>query len=151
MIDDYVKLEPESHVYTDRDGGVYKSVSKFLDMFCKKFDVAVVSRATAKSRGVPVEEVLAEWDKKRDDSVVHGNRIHTALERYEKEGMIWESDFDLADMIRSVAGEYKGYNKVYQEVLLYNKEYMIAGTSDKLLVCTSHPNSVCDFAIIRQI
>jgi hypothetical protein len=145
-LDNFVTLEPESHIYTDKDGGTYLSVSKFLDLFSKKFDRMGISKMSAAKKGVSQEEILAEWDKKRDDSIDHGNRIHHALERYEKSTTILPEDEDLRPMILSVTKQYSHYYRCYQEVCLYDTEFMIAGTSDKVLQCTSSPKSIFDLS-----
>jgi len=145
-LDNYVTLEPESHIYTDKDGGQYLSVSKFLELFSKKFDRMGISKMSAIKKGISQEEILADWDKKRDDSIDHGNRVHHALERYEQSMVILPEDEDLRPMILSVTKQYAHYYRCYQEVCLYDSEHMIAGTSDKVLQCTSHPKSVFDLS-----
>ena len=141
-----MSLEESTHSYTDKDGRTYQSMSKFLDLFTKKFDRETISAASAKKRGISQESVLQEWDQKRDDSINHGNRIHNALERFEKTTFILPEDEDLRPMILSVASDYSHYYRIYQEQCLYNTEHLIAGTCDKLLVCTSHAKSVIDIA-----
>lgn len=143
-LDNYVKLEPISHTYTDLDGRKYLSVSKLLERFSKKFDREMISRMSAKKRGISQEQVLMEWDKKRDDSIDHGNRIHNALELFYKTTTILPENEDLRPMILAMASEYSHYYRVYPEQVLYNTEYMIAGTTDKLLQVTSHPKSIID-------
>lgn len=145
-LDSFVKLEPISHTYKDGDGQEYLSVSKFLGLFSKKFDREGISKMSATKKGVSQESILKEWDKKRDDSIDHGNRIHLALERFETSAVILPEDEDLRPMILSVANDYKHYYRVHQEVCLYDTEFKIAGTSDKVLQCTSHPKSVFDIA-----
>lgn len=145
-LDSFVKLEPISHTYKDADGNSYLSVSKFLELFSKKFDRLGISKMSAIKKGVSQEEILADWDKKRDDSIEHGNRIHLALERYEKSTVILPEDEDLRPMILSVAQDYAHYYRLYQEVCLYDTEHLIAGTSDKVLQCTSSSKSIFDLS-----
>lgn len=143
-LDNFVTLHHESHTYTDGNGCKYMSVSKFLDRFCKPFDRENISRMSGAKRGISQQEILAEWDKTKDDAIDHGNRIHNALESYEKTTFILPEDQDLKPMILSVATEYSHYYRIYQEQVLYNSQIYVAGTSDKILVCTSHPSSVID-------
>ncbi len=145
-LDSKVKLEPISHTYKDVDGNSYMSVSKFLELFSKKFDREGVSKLSAKKHGLTQEEVLQDWDKKRDDSIDHGNRIHSALERFENSTQILPEDEELRPMILSVASEYSHYYRSYNEVCLYDEEHRLAGTSDKILQCTSHAKSIFDLS-----
>jgi len=144
-IDNYVYLDKESHRYYDRDGREYESVSRFIGRFSKPFDRELISRMSAKKKGVSQDSLLAEWDKKRDDSIDHGNRIHDALEKFEKTTLIDPSNEDLRPMILSVNSVYKDYYRRHAEVILYDSEELIAGTTDKLLQTTSHKNCVIDF------
>jgi len=142
LLDDFVRLEPESHTYHDRNRTEYTSVSKFLSFFCKKFDRETISRYSAIKKGISQEEVLQEWDAIRDSSIDHGNRIHEAIERYEKTTFIRAEDEELRPLIISVTKEYSSYYRSYPEQVLYDEENLLAGTCDKLLVHTSHKASV---------
>lgn len=143
-LNDFVQLEPVSHRYYDKEGREYLSVSKLRERFKNKFDRETISRASAKKSGVSQAEILAKWDKKRDDSIDHGNRIHNALELFYKTTAILTENEDLRPMILAMASEYSHYYRVYPEQVLYSTEYMVAGTTDKLLQLTSHPKSIWD-------
>lgn len=137
----------ESHTYHHQvTGKQYISVSKFIELFSEKFNREGISYAVAKKAGVSQEEVLSDWDKKRDDSIDHGNRIHNALEKYERSTVIDADNNDLAPMIKSVTSLYTGYYRIYQEQRLRNDEYLICGTADKLMQCTSSSKSVISLA-----
>lgn len=143
-LDDYVSLEPISHKYHDKDGREYLSVSKFLGLFKPTFDRENISRAVAKKRGVSQSVILDEWDAKKDNSINHGNRIHNAIERYEKSTVILPEDEDLRPMVLSVAKEYSVNYRNYQEQVLYSTDFMLAGTSDKVSQITSSAKSVIE-------
>lgn len=144
-LDDYVALEPVSHRYHDKGGLEYESVSKFIGRFKQPFNREMISRAVAKKRGISQEEVLGEWDAKRDGAIDHGNRIHDALERYEKSTTILLADMELSAMIKSVMSNYKDYYRCVAEAVLYDTENRLAGTTDKIMQKTSHKRSVIDF------
>lgn len=141
MIEQKVFLEPIKHIYTDNNGVEYKSVSKLIELVKPKFDRENISKAVAKKRGISQEEVLAEWDKKRDDAANHGTNIHNNLEYYEKYGKSQEGSEDLSPIMQSILSEYSGYKKVYQELCIYNEEFKIAGTSDKVMVKSLHKDA----------
>lgn len=143
---DFVELEPISHKYYDRNGREYLSVSKFLEMFKPPFDRENISKATARKRGISQQEVLDEWEATKDDSIVHGNKIHNALERYEKSTIILPEDEHLRPVIISVVKEYSHYHKNHLEKCLWSEEFGIAGTTDRLSETTSHRTSVVDLS-----
>lgn len=140
-----VGLNEDTHVYTNQHGEEYLSVSKFLGLFQKQFDREGISKAYAKKHGVSQENVLADWDKKRDDSIDHGNRIHEAIERYFRSTVITLEDEDLRPMILSLAKEYSHYYRIFSEEIIWNDEYKIAGTTDNRFQVTSSSKSVISF------
>lgn len=144
MIQQYVSLEPVSHRYFDTDGKEYDSMSRVIARFKKKFDAEKWSRIVAKKEGVSQNQIKKKWDKMRDDAAEHGTRIHDALERYEKEFTILPTDQDLEPMIKAVTELYTGYARIFQEECLYDPEFMIAGTADKILQRTKSSKSIID-------
>ena len=137
MIQTHVTLEPISHTYKDTYGNKYTSVSKVLESIQIKDDwneIAGKFAGRGKFVGMTKEQVLKLWDDNRDKASSHGTRIHNALERFGNEFIVLEEDKDLEPMVREVYKEYDGYYKTYNEVCLYNPEFMVAGTSDKILV-----------------
>lgn len=141
-----VSLDEATHIYTDNLGRTYQSVSKFLEMFSKKFDREGISKMSAIKAGVSQEEILAQWDKKRDDSIDHGNRIHNAIEQYIRTTEISADNQDLKPMILSIAKDMAQYYRIFPEEIIANQEHLIAGKTDNRLQCTSHKNSVIDFS-----
>ena len=144
-LDDYVTLEPISHRYFDKDGREYESVSRFIGRFKQPFDREMISRRTAKSRKVSQATILAEWDKKRDNAIDHGNRIHDALDKFDKTTIIDPENEDLRPTILAISVLFRDYYRNVSEAVLYDTESLIAGTTDKILQTTSHAKSVIDF------
>lgn len=140
-----VTLDESSHTYSDNHGNSYQSVSAFLGMFQKKFDRENISKMSAAKAGVSQEEILAVWDKKRDDSIDHGNRIHNSLESYMKTTQVLEGCDDLLPLCKSIAGEYSKYYRTYQEEILFSEEHLLAGKTDNRFQHTSSKNSVISF------
>lgn len=139
-----VALEPISHKYYDKDGNEYLSVSKFISQFTPQFDKERISASYAAKNNLSQKEVLDLWDAKAKAAIDHGNQIHNALERYEKTTVILPEDLHLKPMILSVASEYSHYHRIYQEQCIFDKDHLIAGTSDKILQVTSSNKSVFD-------
>lgn len=134
-----VTLEPKEHLYRDREGKEYLSVSKFLSMLSEKFE-------DTRAYKLASEETRLEWKAKGRAAANHGTNIHEALELYNKTGQILKDNSHMADAIRSVTDEYKDYNKTYDEICLYNKDYRIAGTTDKICMLSNRKDCEVDLA-----
>lgn len=121
-----VKLDEETHQYLDSNGQKYMGFSSFCDEFLiKKFNNAA-AYGVAKSNGTSVDEVMSKWQMQREAGV----RIDKALEVYFKTKQIEEANNDISDLVRSVADEYNIYHSVYNQKVVYNREYKIAGSLD---------------------
>lgn len=147
-LDNYVSLEPSTHTYTDLDGRKYLSVSKFRDRFKKPFDKSIAYNCAGKGEyvGMTAQQVIDKWEAYRDERGTIGTRYHNAIEEFEKTTIILPENEPLRPMILSVTSEYRDYYRIYQEQVLYDTEFMIAGTADKLLVTSSHKDAPIDIA-----
>lgn len=75
----YITID-ENHIYRDDKGQRYASVSSVIKKYKKPFDADVISMAIAKRDNRTQENVLAEWKRKADVSLLKGNFIHDTLE-----------------------------------------------------------------------
>lgn len=134
-----VKLEPISHTYRDMGGNQYLSVSKLLGMLGEKFeDTPAYARAS--------DETKAKWKQIGKESAGHGTRIHEALELFNQTGQILAENAEYEGAIKSIIGEYKEYHQTYDEVCLYDEEYRVAGTTDKICILSNRKDSEVDLA-----
>lgn len=122
LFEEKVALEPIKHVYTDKVGNEYISVSKLLNMLSESFENTYAYKTAT-------PEKLAEWKEKGDVARNHGTDVHKAIETYAQfktcEKPEWEEG------IKSILEAYKGWRS-YDEVCLYDEQYRIAGTADKI-------------------
>lgn len=144
MLQNKVKLEPISHKYYDDKGLQYMSISAVLELIKPLFERDKLSTMTANKRGISQEEVLAEWTATSKVATDHGTRVHESLEHYQNTASIKEGDEKFEPMIKSISATYIDYGKVYQEECLYDEEYRIAGTADKIFAVTTHKGSKFD-------
>ena len=82
-----------------------------------------------------------------------GTRIDAALELYAKTGQILESDADIADLVKDVLAEYKIYNKCFEQLVVFNSEYRVAGSLDKLFLFSNRKDSafgISDFKAFEK-
>jgi len=139
-----VKLEPEEHKYFDAHGRQYLSVSAVLKLLSEPFEeTPAYKRATAETR--------AEWKAKGRASAEHGTKIHEALELYSDTGQILIENKEYEEVIKSISEQYKEYNKSYNEVCLYNTDYMIAGTTDKICAVSNRKDCEVDIADFKNL
>lgn len=139
LFDAKVSLEPIKHIYTDKDGAEYKSVTTILKDIAEKFEDTFAYKNAS-------EEKRAEWKEKGRDAADKGTRIHNALELFAESGFIKVEDLELEDVIRDIHSHYTGYNKLHNEICLYNEELKIAGTADRICAVSNRKDSAVDIA-----
>lgn len=144
MLQTKVKLEPISHKYYDVEGNQYMSISGVLNLIKPLFERDKLSAMVANKAGVSQESVLAGWTQTAKRATDHGTRIHESIEYFQNTASIRQGDEDLESMIRSICSTYNEYGKVMQEECLFDDEYRIAGTADKILQVTNHKASKFD-------
>lgn len=124
------------HTYT-LDNKNYPSVSKKIKDFHLPFDRSV-AKWSAKKRKITTKEMLQEWDRNRDESLLLGNRVHAFGENYLK------ADVTKADTMKPTCNKELGivqfmldldpkYEVVAVELIMYNTELKYAGTTDFIL------------------
>jgi hypothetical protein len=149
LFDPLVTLEKDTHIYSDKEGEIYRSVSKVLDLVKEDFDrdgiSLMMAKKMAKEDGMSIEaaqsNILSKWGKNLEFSQDTGNFIHDNLELYFKTG---DCDSGVLPAARSIAMMLKGYHKFYPELVIYNKDYKVAGMADLPAVRTRSKNSVID-------
>lgn len=134
---DKIKFIEKSHQYINTETSEeYLSVSKLISKFYKKFDADRISYFVAKKRGISKEEVLKEWDDTRIYACTRGTAFHLALENAIKYGDVDPEYKKVIENFLLVSSKcVKDIEKVNSELLLYNDEFKIAGTSD---LCWEH-------------
>jgi len=137
--DDFIKFEEEKHQYFGKDDKEYQSMSRVLRTVQNPFDREGISMAVARSRGVSQADILAEWDKKRDDASDYGNFIHNGMEDYFNAKRV--TDKRIAKLGKDFSKETAGYYKLSTEHILYDREFEIAGMTDLLLDRQKKPKS----------
>ena len=78
----HLKYFDEPHKYFNTKGEEYVSATTFIKKFKKEFQTKVMAEAYAQKRGLKVEDVIADWDLKRDVSTVKGTAVHNMAENW---------------------------------------------------------------------
>lgn len=139
LFEQKIKLHADTHQYFHIETGAeYKPVSRVIDLVKNKFDKSIAKHCAGKGKyeGMDEQQVLDAWDAKAKNSSDWGTFLHESLEYYEKYKKYKVGSEKYAPIIQSVLAEYKEYKKIYQEVVLHNDEFMVAGTSDKPMLKT---------------
>lgn len=148
--DNYITFQEEGHHYFNPEGQEYSSVSKKLNSIQEPFDRQGISlnmaRGQARKSGRSVQdeqvEILSSWDKNLNDSLDKGNWIHDGLENFHKLGTC---DPKLDPVVKQLKPLYNSYFKVYTEVLLFDRENMVAGQTDLVVQRQKGMTGLFDF------
>ena len=134
--DPLFKFDEPTHIYT-YDGKVIYGVTSFLERFIKKFDSDFWSKKKADEGGVTQEEILAQWDAKRDRSCDLGHMVHNYIENfYEKGSTELTDDPEANERIEKFKLIYESrlgkLESIGSEIRVLSKVWGLAGTIDKL-------------------
>lgn len=134
-----VKLEPIKHKYFDDSGNEYLSVSKFLKFLSLPFEHSYAYRMAD-------QETRDAWAAKGKFAADNGTRVHNALELYSQQKIVKPENKEIEEQVKEIIGLYSDYYKCHEEVCLYNDEYKLAGTTDKICVIGRKSNCEVDLA-----
>lgn len=132
-----VRFDEESHSYYVEDKlDVFISVTSLIDLYSHEFESDTISKKTALKKGISQEELLEKWEAKRNASVEKGNYIHDFIEnRIKLENYQDDTNFYSKERLQFLDFE-KDFLKdkliIYSEKVLYDCNYLLAGTIDCL-------------------
>lgn len=139
IIKDYFKdvdFVQENHVYYYNNQRVRYSVSDLVKKHYIPFDRNANAIRVAEKRGITVEEVLKEWDEKRDNSCIQGHKTHSFGERFSFDRSLTPQD-NYEKAVVSFFKDLPPYIKVIDvEVKMIHKKYLFCGTFDNLFYNT---------------
>lgn len=122
-----ITFKEESHQYFYKKKE-FTSVSKLLGFYKPKFDPeGHISRACAKRDGITVEELKAQWEKKKNDAAERGQQFHSEVEHFIKNKKILKGEFKpVVEQISEIP--FKGL--LHSEIGLNSPKFKLAGTCD---------------------
>ena len=123
-----VTFDKDLHRYKNAETGeVYISVSQLISRYREPFKRDFLAEKVAKREKKTKQEILDQWDKNNKDACDKGQRIHSIIEKYLKEGVV-----DDADLINKFVDIFNrsDYRDIKCEHILYNHNHKLAGTSD---------------------
>lgn len=131
-----VEFFSKEHVYILDGLTKLKSATTLVKEYFPKFDTQKIATRYAKKHNLTIEEVIAQWDKKRDDACEFGTLIHSWAElllenqdaqivpKTEKESLYLKS---LREYIPTLLEEFE---IIAIEMLLFDPASKVAGTPD---------------------
>jgi hypothetical protein len=146
----HITFKEDTHQYFDPKGNEFQSVSRVLRLVTPEFDREGISHAMALTRsrenGISYEEarqeILFEWDKKKDSSIVRGNWIHENIESYLTIG---SCDKEIQPAAKQIASFVRPFYKYFPEAILYDSACRVAGQSDLVVQRQKDQQGVFDF------
>lgn len=126
-----LQFEEERHIYTLR-GKILPSVSRKIDGHYAKVDFTPMKRAISKRDNISVDDLQAQWDKKRDDACALGHETHTYAEHYTGRQKPVNKCEVAAKRFLDELPDY--YEIVIKEARMFSEEFGYAGTSDLILL-----------------
>lgn len=143
-LDNEVYLDPGPHKYFNRAGEEYMSASKFLSLFKQPFDPRIADNCAGKGDyvGMTPDEVRTYWSEYGEERAGIGTVIHNACELFSETTQILPENEHLRPALLNINSQYKDYYRCYNEVILHDDTEMIAGTADRIIVTTSHKDSL---------
>lgn len=142
-----------THTYTNKEGEVYLSGSKYADKFKKPFNKDAISAKMAKNADCSQQEILDMWELNGFASRTFGTAIHSAMELYGKykdlaDKLGKESHISntvmLSDPVRSFY-KTRADEKAEHEIFVVDHATKRAGQIDRLLVTGNKTGRVGDF------
>ena len=153
LVSSGVYLRKHDHVYILEDGTeLTKSVTNIVDSQFPYFDKELIARSLTKRvpkyQHLTAEELIDEWNEARD----HGSLVHEELDLYIKEGTEPFEDKSIAGRDWFDENISKYGDQFFSEILVYSKDYEIAGMID-LLVFNSKTKkcSIFDWKTSKKI
>jgi hypothetical protein len=143
-----IKYQDDTHQYFIGDRK-FVSATKFIGFFKQPFNTDLIAEKYANKHGLLKEDVLREWDYKRDFSTFKGKKFHDYAENYLNNKIYPYDNTDIVekfgkDDVKPVVDKLKGmfhdfYNMssknlipVKNEVVVGDEEIGVCGMIDQL-------------------
>ena len=129
-----ISFDPEKHRYFDNLGREYMSITTFIKQGEPEFDGAsvaakVIKDSRSKYYGMKKEDVLRQWN----NAAPLGTELHESIEDYINTKKITDNP-DIKPAVEQFA-KLKFRGKLLSETVVFDPEYLVAGTVDLLEDC----------------
>lgn len=151
-----INFDEDLHRYIDDTGKIYYSVTKVIHSLFQKFDAEKIAGFVARKRKCSRQEVLDEWELKRNTSATFGTRIHEYADSvllyktqrldvieppllisglsHDKTNELYKKESLYRDQLNKLIPKLLNcYDLVGSEMILFSPEYSLSGTLDLLM------------------
>jgi hypothetical protein len=132
-----LKFSAEEHVYT-YNHRFLSSASSVIKNFTEPFEADKIAGYVAKSRGITKEQVLQEWEDKKNAACDKGNRVHDYGENHGnylagRGTLVPPSDLYEEAVLKFWDSVPDHIYPFHMELQMFSKDLGIAGTADIIL------------------
>jgi hypothetical protein len=128
-----ILFDPVAHTYYYQYTEVFDGVTGWVGKYKQPFNRDGISFAIARRDGISQQEVLANWEEKRDSSAEYGNFAHDAIERWIKGERRLKGQKEYVDLVKPVL-EAEGLKPIDAEFVVYDEDIRKASPIDVLCV-----------------
>lgn len=140
----------DTHQYFNLKDEEYKSVSRSLKGIQVPFNsgqmAVIMAKKIAFETGISEkqaqQELLAEWESKKDNSIDKGNYVHDSLERYAIKGTY---DDEMREAVEFLLKILKEHYRYFPETIIHSHTYKMAGRTDMAMMRQKSKVPVLDF------
>ncbi len=127
--DGRISFDPIEHRYFIDGNPDTISVTQLIDKFFPDFDAPYWAPIKASQRGISTEDILAEWEAKRNDSAIKGTALHEAIENYYQNKSYVTNSAEFRQFI-AFKQRYSGMIPFRSEWRIFDEDLLVAGTID---------------------
>lgn len=148
-----LEFKEDGHEYFLDSKPIDISVSGIYKKYVKPFDRDNISKGTARKYGYTQKEVLDDWDKTRDESLILGNNSHKFGELYPFDRTLKPTSLQQEAIVKFWNDLPPFVVPVAMEVMMYYKGTpLFSGTMDILLYNTiTHTFIIADYKTNKDL
>jgi len=124
-----LQFEEETHCYT-LNSRVLMPVTTLIKQFHPEFNTEEKAREYAERHGLNYDDVIASWNKSRDDACDLGHKAHLFAQRYYDDKDIIPSDGFEEAIIKFWAALPVSFEPLQAEFMVFSQKFGYAGTID---------------------
>lgn len=108
-------------------------VSYIVSKFYKPFNSSKMALFSARKRGVPIHEILKEWEDKKNAACVLGTNTHLFAENWTPDSTFSNGyEESVCNYFKALKEAKNGFNPLLKEFRMFSQKLLIAGTCDKI-------------------
>ncbi|MDX1699059.1 MAG: hypothetical protein R3250_00505 [Melioribacteraceae bacterium] len=127
--DKRLRFDPIEHRYYIDGNPDTISASQLIAKFFPEFDSEYWSQRKAMERAIGVEEILLEWETKRDNAANLGTALHEEIENYYN-GLDYDRELPEFQHFLKFKEKYPTMKPYRSEWRVFDEEFLVAGTID---------------------